>query len=290
MTVRCANLGLIAALTLTGLLVLNPDSAAAAGCTTSGKASHHGVELNGKCIEGGKDGDATPAPPTKMIFCGRPSSDENALWNEQCGPPRACFARDKTTGRRIPADAFATLTRVGGRWTNPVVWCPKDAQPAVTMTAIRDRAIRLVPHVKIGSAWTTSTLVNVETVLWAATATDRTLGTVTILGQSVRLRISFERADWDFGDDDTATATTPGKAYDGKLDPCRTPQCASYYGHTYARTGQMTITLAVTWHAEFSLDGTTWTGIDEPITGPTDEHPIAVKQARGILVPNPDGH
>ncbi len=47
------------------------------------------------------------------------------------------------------------------------MWCPDTTTPAPSLAALRDRTLRLLPHVAIGAAWSTSTLINVETVLWA---------------------------------------------------------------------------------------------------------------------------
>ncbi len=158
----------------------------------------------------------------------------------------------------------------------------------VTAAALRQQVLRLLPTVRIGSAWTTRALVNAETILWAETSAHRSLGTVTVVGRQVGLRIGFDHADWDFGDSTTDTTTDPGKPY-SKADPCRAAQCPGYYGHTYADTGHVTITLSVAWHAEFSLDnGATWTAVDPaPLTGPATTHDLAVVQARGIIVQNP---
>jgi hypothetical protein len=257
---------------------------AATPCTIDGSRARAGIFVRGQCYAA-HDKAATP-PPTEVIFCGRPSSAANALWNQRCGPPRMCIATNAKTGKQTELDAFATLTLVNGRWADPVVWCPANAWPALDLAGLRDRAERLLPGVGIGSAWTTVALVNAETVLWAGTGPDRSLPTVTILGRAVQLRIHFDRADWDFGDGSTDTTADPGKPYDSHGDPCRTAQCLDYYGHTYAQTGVMTITLTVTWHAQYRL-GATWTDIAGTITGPTGRRVLTVKQARGILVPNP---
>ena len=98
----------------------------------------------------------------------------------------------------------------------------------------------------------------------------------------VQLRIHLDYAHWGFGDGTTATLTTAGKPYDPTGDPCRTAQCPDYYGHTYTRTGRMTITLTVSWRAQYRLTGGTWTDIDGPVTGPTSQHVLTVKEARGV--------
>jgi hypothetical protein len=181
------------------------------------------------------------------------------------------------------------VTFVNGRWTNPQVWCPAQATPAPTLADIREQALRLLPHVTIGSAWTDTALVNAEVVLWAATPTDRDLGAVIVVGKQVQLRVSFVRADWDFGDGATDSARDPGKPYDGTTDPCRTAQCPDYYGYTYRHTGTRTIQLRVTWHAQYALGGG-WTDIPGDLTGPVATHDVTVKQARGVLVANPGDH
>jgi hypothetical protein len=264
----------------------------ATDCVLAGRAAEHGVLVGGYCqpVAAGSRTQQTPAPQTKTVFCGRPSSGANGLWNPVCGTPRACFKLNRATGAHVPVDAFATLTRVGGRWGNPTVWCPAAGLPALNVTALRDRAIRLLPHVAIGSAWKTVALVNAETILWAATDAERSLGAVSMFGRQVRLRIAFERARWSFGDGTADTRPEPGKPYDEANNPCRTPQCPDYYGHTYRQAGRMTITLAVDWRAQFSLGGGAWIDIDGAITGPAERHTIDVEQTRAILVPNPGQH
>jgi hypothetical protein len=191
----------------------------------------------------------------------------------------------------VPEAAFATVTLVGGRWVRPSVWCPGDAVPALDVGVLRARAMRLAPRVGIGSAWSTTALVNAEAVLWAGTSSERALGSVMVVGRRVGLRVSFAQAAWDFGDGQQVTAGSPGRAYDAAGDPCATAQCPDYFGHTYARTGRMTITLTVRWRARFSLDGGAhWIDITGDITGATSHRELTVKQARGVLVPNSGEH
>jgi hypothetical protein len=153
---------------------------------------------------------------------------------------------------------------------------------------LREQAIRLLPHVAIGSAWKDVALVNAETILWAATEPTRALADATLAGQHIALRIHFVSAHWDYGDGTTQTVTSPGKPY-RQTDPCHTAQCPHYFGHTYSQIGTMTITLAVTWHAQYRTTGP-WIDIPDDITGSASSHTLVVKQARGVLVPNPGGH
>lgn len=149
---------------------------------------------------------------------------------------------------------------------------------------IRDAAFRLLPTVAIGSAPHGAGLTQTETILWAATGTDRALPDVTLLGQLVHLRIHFVHAAWDYGDHTSATTTSPGKAYDDASDPCDTAQCAGYSGHTYTTTGTVTVTLAITWTAQYQLAGGAWQDIPEAITGPAATSTLTIRQARGVLV------
>ena len=156
---------------------------------------------------------------------------------------------------------------------------------ATTVGQIRQQALRLLPHVSIGSAPDGAGLTNAETVLWADTDTDRQLPTVTIVGQQVEIRISFDHANWTFGDGASDTTDSPGRPYDAESDPCETAQCADYYGHTYRSTGRVTVTLTVAWNAQYRLGGQSWTDVGAaPLTGPAGTQSLTIRQARGVIV------
>lgn len=252
---------------------------------------HLGV--TGVC-PGDDSGSSSKAPPSRTLVCGQRGSKADAPLVKACGGGNQ-YAGIGACGRSVngqPALAapFATAPVVHGRLGKPQVWCPGDVVPALAQAAIRAEAIRLLPHVRIGSAWSTTALVNAEAVLWADTDAHRDLAAAHVLGTDVRVRITFAHASWDFGDGEHDTTADPGKAYDRAHDPCDTKQCAHYYGHTYLHTGHRTMSLTVTWTAEFSLDaGATWTDLAQPITGPTEHRTITVKQTRAVLVPDP-GH
>ncbi len=225
-----------------------------------------------------------------MVKCGTPATARSPLqWDfGTCGTPLTCLQRSPGSRRRTVVAAFATLVRQNGHWVLQTVWCPASAQPAPNLAALRDQALRLLPTVAVGTAWDHRGLVNAEAVLWAATARARRLPTVTVVGQRVALRIGFDHADWDYGDGQRETTADPGRVY-RESDPCHTAQCDGYAGHTYRTSGPMTITLQVSWHAQFSLDGgATWTDIDPaPLTGPATVHALTIEQARAVLVPDP---
>lgn len=151
----------------------------------------------------------------------------------------------------------------------------------------REEAEKLLPHPAIGSAPTGHvTLVNIETVLWVDTPPDRTLGTVSLLGHRVTLRAHLERVDWNFGDRSSDTTNGPGKRYTS-TDPCRTKQCPNYFGHTYVRTGPVTVDAALTWTGQFRVDNGAWQTIPGTVAAPATGDAIRVKEARGVLIPNP---
>jgi hypothetical protein len=94
------------------------------------------------------------------------------------------------------------------------------------------------------------------------------------------------RVGWDFGDHESAVSEGPGKRYSHR-EPCRTAQCPGYFGHTYLRTGAVTISAQLTWTGQFQVDGGAWQDIAGTVSAPATSELIRVKQARGVLVPNP---
>ena len=166
-------------------------------------------------------------------------------------------------------------------------------RPQVTPFDAYAAVLRLVPSPAIGAApGKGRTLVNMQTILWVNSAADQSLGPVTLLGHQVGLRIHARATAWAFGDGITDTSAGLGRPYTA-ADGCGDAICAGYFGHTYAGTGAMTISATVTWAGEFSVDGGPWRGIANPATGantvagPTATRPIAVIQARGVLVQDP---
>lgn len=158
--------------------------------------------------------------------------------------------------------------------------------PVVAMEQVR----KLVPHPAIGIAPPGGkSLVNIQTLLWVNASVDQSLGTVTLLGHRVGLRIRVQHVDWDFGDGRTERTADPGRRYDVG-DPCMTVTCPGYWGHVYDTTGAMTVSAAVTWSGEFRVDGGGWAPIAGTVTGAPVTAGLAVKQARGVLVPDHVGH
>jgi hypothetical protein len=157
----------------------------------------------------------------------------------------------------------------------------------VTALAVREQIERLVPHPKVGVAPPGGvTLVNIQTLLWVDTAADQSLGTVTLLGHRVGLRVHVSRVEWDFGDGSTDTTAGPEPKYDPASD-CHTVTCPGYWGHVYMATGARSVTATVTWTGQFQVDGAAWQDVAGPVTGPASTTALTVREARGVLVPDP---
>ena len=236
------------------------------------------------------------APVTKVVNCGPPrvAGQLRRGPGDECGPvQRVCQV---FTVKQLPTDptitTTATVQRNGdGSWTLVAVNCAaKNAAPQVTALLVMQQVRKLVPHPKIGVAPPGgATLVNVQTLLWADTPADQPLGTVTLLGHRVALRVHVERVDWDFGDGQSDTTDGPEPKYD-PADDCHTVTCPGYWGHVYVATGPMTIAASITWSGQYRIDGGAWQDIPDTVTGPTATAALTVKQARGVLVPNPGEH
>jgi hypothetical protein len=292
---------------LTGLLAINlwPNEASAhldrsTECATTMVANTGEGSLtaagsnacNGMSI--GSGGSAQREPTVRYVDCGPPTvvGRQEPIGTSMCGSVHLmCNAEVRSL---LPLERVVDLLEIdtypGGRQvrtTHCRVPGPKSARPQVTGAMARQEAEKLLPHPAIGVAPAGGvTLVNIETVLWVDTPVDRTLGTVTLLGHRVTLRAHIERVHWNFGDDSTEATTTPGKAYTN-ADPCRTVDCPDYFGHTYLHTGPLTITAQVTWTGQFRVDDGPWQSIPGTVTAAATSTGIHVKEARGILVPNP---
>ncbi|MGH8963462.1 MAG: hypothetical protein ACRDWT_20100 [Jatrophihabitantaceae bacterium] len=178
-------------------------------------------------------------------------------------------------------------------WVNLGFWCPQSRVAAVVPDAatVRDQVLRLLPRVGIGTTGSPATLVNVQTIVWADTPVRRSLGTVRVVGRPVWLRLGFAKANWAFGDGQRASNVGPGKVYDRHGDRCARVLCPHYFGHVYRAAGPVTITLTVSWRASYSLDGIHYAAVDpDPLSGPAATQALLVRQARAVLVPNPDSN
>ncbi len=200
---------------------------------------------------------------------------------------------DAATAKQLPTDPRITTTATeqrnpDGTWQLIGTDClVRSARPRVTALLVMQQVRKLVPHPAIGIAPPGgATLVNIQTLLWAETAPEQSLGAVRLLGHDVALRVRVVRVDWDFGDGSTDTTDSPEPKYN-PADGCRTVMCAGYWGHVYRSTGSMRVSATVTWSGRYRVDGGPWQDIPDTVTGPAASTDLVVRQARGVLVPAP---
>ena len=293
---------LIAALVLaTSLLGMEHAAAQQPGCVRSASASTTegglnttaAVECAGATQNHAKRAERTVA--YRQVDCGPPRVGVPAVVNRQnfCNLVRRdCNVADP---RELPTDPHVrTLALLRSRdhgktWQYYGVNCVAlTATPRVTPLLARQEIEKLVPRPGIGVAPPGGkTLVNLQTVLWADTPADRSLGTVTLLGTyRVALRVHVQRVAWAFGDGATDVAGSPGLPY-RKGEHCTTVTCPGHFGHVYATTGTMTITEQVTWSGQYSVDGGAWQDVAGTVDGPAATTQVRVLEARGVLVADP---
>jgi hypothetical protein len=236
-------------------------------------------------------GSRGPVVVTRTVDCGPPqvAGQLRPDPGDVCGQVRNLC--DAATPAQLPTDPTITTTaseqrNPDGTWRLIGTDClVQGARPQVTALLVMQQLRKLVPHPAIGVAPPGgATLVNIQTLLWAETPAEQSLGTVTLLGHRVALRVHVDRVDWDFGDGSTDTTDTPEPRYD-PADGCRTVTCPGYWGHVYRATGSTRVTATVTWSGRYRVDGGAWQDIPDTVTGPAATTDLVVRQARGILVP-----
>jgi hypothetical protein len=151
---------------------------------------------------------------------------------------------------------------------------------------VRAEVVRLVPRVVIGAAPSGWALVQLESLLWVESAVVRDLGTVVLVGHRVAITVRVVSVSWDFGDGEHATSSGPGRPFRG-ADRCGLKQCPDWFGHTYTRTGTVTLRATVNWAATYTVDGGPVQAIQATVPGPPDTMSVTVKQARAVLLPVP---
>jgi hypothetical protein len=229
-------------------------------------------------------------PVVKTVDCGPPQV------TDQLRPTGTTFCRylgntcSVPSAAQLPTDPHATTTvtvrqNPDGTWTQTGYSCAARSQaPQLTAQLLRQQIQKRVPHPTIGVAPPGGiTLVHIQTLLWLDTPPSQPLGTTTLLGHHLTLRVHIHHVDWDFGDHTTDTTPGPQRRYD-PTDPCHTPTCPHYWGHTYTHTGTTTLHAHPTWTGQYHLDGGPWHTIPGTVTGPDTTTTLTIRQARGILV------
>ncbi|MGH8860067.1 MAG: hypothetical protein ACRDVG_02335 [Jatrophihabitantaceae bacterium] len=185
--------------------------------------------------------------------------------------------------------AVKVVKQADGRWSYTGTACVAPAAPAVGIGDVRDRLVRLIPAAALGLAPRGSTLVNIQTVMWVAAPRRQALGPLQLLGHRVDVRLMLDHVSYDYGDGSSGDASGPGRPYDRHADRCRTRLCPGYDGHVYRDTGARTVSATANWTATFTVDGGVAVTIPGTVAGPTADTDVVVRQARGVLVPDPGG-
>jgi hypothetical protein len=233
-------------------------------------------------------------PVVKTVDCGPPQV------SDQLRPTGTTFCRylgntcSVPSAAQLPTDPHATTTvtirqNPDGTWTQTAYSCAaRSTTPQLTAQLLRQQIQKRVPHPGIGVAPPGGiTLVHIQTLLWLNTPPSQPLGTATLLGHHLTLRVHVHHVDWDFGDGSSDTTPGPQRRYD-PTDPCHTPTCPRYWGHTYTHTGTTTLHAHTTWTGQYRIDGGGWLTIPGTVTGPDTTTTLTIRQARGILVSGSD--
>jgi hypothetical protein len=246
---------------LVGLLaaaaVLVPNTSAhAADEDVSGRSTERGVEVEVERFTPGQripGRGATAAPG--------PSGPSCTLFPWIFDPGTAKGGIPPTTQHRrflVSCDGQA----IGTRWIGPADPLASAAARAVEIAGLAQRALREVPvgDIAIGHRPQARALTGIPVYAWVEGYDGRPLErTVRALGVTVDVRITLQRATWDF-DDGTPTLV----AGLGEPWPAR-----SSVHHTYAtstpRPHPRTISATLGLSAEYRVDGGPWRAL-APIT------------------------
>jgi hypothetical protein len=259
--------------------------------STSGRATAGRLYVHSDVhCEGGGRGDGSEGPPTRVVACGPPSilaTSTPATPDDPCRSAEAgCGVPAGTPVDPAVTTVVVLVQRADRSWVVLRVDCAVRTS-ALTPLTIRAEAVRLLPAVPVRSAPADGyTLVNMKTVLWVATPAQRPLGPVTLLGHRVQIRITAASVRWDFGDG----TVVPGPLGQPFSAACRTRECPGFWGHDYTRTGTPVVTAAVSWTARYAVDGGVWTNLPGGVvTGMVARQQLVVREARSVLVPDPEG-
>ena len=117
------------------------------------------------------------------------------------------------------------------------------------------------------------TLVNLETYFWCADNAGRGCEAIgeaerqlILLGQPVRIRPKIISYTWSFGDGTSQQINTGTAA------------------HTYRHAGRVTITLTLTWTADYALGTGGYQPIDDTTTTTSPTRVLPVREAQTVIV------
>lgn len=260
-----------------------PSCGSGSDGTLNGNLGHGAVGVTGICGVTRTDLPGKGGSPVLVIDCGyATAADDHTHWNPACGPTG--FPCPPVPGTPNPHQ-FITVTSLDDTTVPIAAWCAGAATPMPSAAALRDEVIRLLHPPALGVSPSTGTaLINLRTLFWVNTATEVELGRAKLIGFPVDLRVTYDRAEFDFGDGATDTLTaTPGTPYDPAHD-CGA--CADRFGHNYTVRGAVTVTARVHWHAQFRIGAAPWTDIPGDVTATQpSQTTLTVKQSRSTLTP-----
>lgn len=262
---------MIAACLIMGMAIFFPAQALAddsacgsqSSTTLTGHAGEGSVSATGTCSVVPTDIAGDAGTTVLVVDCGyATATDDHNNWNKDCGPTGVPCP--PVPGNPSPHQFITTLAL-----TRPVIpiaqWCAGTSTPTPSSAALRDEVVRLLHAPAIGISPNTGTgLVNLKTLYWITTPTTVNLGVASLVGFPVQLRVNYLRTEFDFGDGDTAALQPgPGTPYDPTHD-CG--KCTTQFGHSYDRTGRVTVTARTYWQAEFQVSDHPWITIPGDIT------------------------
>lgn len=144
--------------------------------------------------------------------------------------------------------------------------------PQVTEAMILNAFRRIpLPSLRSQSQPANKTLINFDTIFY--TQAEPLTRQVTLLGQSVRLEIRPSRFEWVHGDGTTRTTTTAGAPYPAKDVVHRYADAHRTVAHR----------VAVTWSAEYSLNGGALQPVNGTVTTTGPATPLRVAEASPAL-------
>jgi hypothetical protein len=150
----------------------------------------------------------------------------------------------------------------------PVAAAPPQVSEAMVLQAFRRIPL---PSLRSHSQPADKTLINFDTIFFTeARPLTRQL---TLLGQQVRLEIRPSRFEWVHGDGTTQTTSTPGAPYPSKAVVHRYADAHRTVAHH----------VAVTWSAEWSLNGGPLRPVNGTVTTTGPATPLRVAEASPAL-------
>jgi hypothetical protein len=261
-------------------------SSVTAGATSGGFFGNSTGHCDGSGAAQTSSGSASPPPPTMVVDCGVSPSKSSLPECKRTGVD--CTAQAAASPPGTVVTAIITYDKVNGGLQQAGAGCVSRGlvAPGLSEADVRAEVVKRVPTAAVAAAPSGSALVQLESLFWVDTAKTRDLGTAVLAGHQVAITATVSTVGWDFGDGATDSSNGPGRPFT-KDSHCGQKQCPDWFGHTYTKTGKVTVTARVRWSATYSVDGGPAQPISGTVTGPPATMSILVKQARAVLVPNP---